>query len=210
MKASITGDIIQSRAVDNPDIWLKPLQELFQLFGTTPADWDIYRGDSFQMKVNPADALRTAVLIKAVIKKVKEVDLDVRIAIGIGNITFQSDHVSRSMGDVFLFSGQLLDEMKEKKINLGIKTIWPEVDRELNMMLKLAQVIMNGWTANSAEVAGIIFKETNITQTRIAKRLGIAQSTVNDRIKRGHIYEIVELEHYYRERIETVIKSANS
>ncbi len=41
MIALITGDIIDSRSVENPDIWLKPLKKLFQGIGKTPVKWEI-------------------------------------------------------------------------------------------------------------------------------------------------------------------------
>lgn len=46
--------------------WIDDLKELFQNFGKSPNDWEIYRGDEFQIEVkNPEEALQVAVLIKA-------------------------------------------------------------------------------------------------------------------------------------------------
>ncbi|MCC5905565.1 MAG: winged helix-turn-helix transcriptional regulator [Balneolaceae bacterium] len=205
MEGTITGDIVRSQAVEKPEIWLNPLKELFQKVGEQPADWEIYRGDSFQLYSAPEKLLRISILIKAIVKKLNFKELDVRIAMGIGKIDFRSSFVSESAGEAFVYSGQLLDQLKENKIHLGIKSPWQNLDNELNMMFKLALIIMNSWTANSAEVAEILFKESGITQVEIAKKLGIAQSSVNDRIKRGHIYEIIELEQYYRDRIQSQI-----
>jgi hypothetical protein len=110
------------------------------------------------------------------------------------------------MGSAFLYSGKLLDELKSKKVHLGIKSNDTGFDRELNMMLKLALVIMNGWSANSAEAASIILREKGITQKKLSQRLGIVQSSVNERISRGAVYEMMEMEHYFRERIKTIRK----
>ncbi len=210
METTITGDIVQSRAVDKPGIWLNPLKTLFKKFGETPTNWEIYRGDSFQLKIEAREALRAAILIKSIIKKINKKNLDVRIAIGIGDDAKYANRVSEAIGEAFVYSGELLDELKEKKIHLGIKSKWPEFDKELNMMFKLALVIMNSWTSNTAEVAAILFDVPGITQVEIAKKLGIAQSSVNDRIKRGSVYEIIELDQYYRERIDTQIRNLNS
>lgn len=203
MKTTITGDIINSQRVEDPSVWLDPLKELFQHLGDTPEVWEIYRGDSFQVETEPEDSLRIAVLIKAIIKKVQIKPLDVRLAMGIGEKTFATNHVSESMGDAFVFSGQLLDQLKDRKINLGVKSRWPGFDSDFNMMFRLALVIMDGWTHNSAEVVEVVFKEPEITQAEIGKRLGITQSSVNERIKRASLYEIIELEQYFRERLRS-------
>lgn len=202
MKSTITGDIVHSQSVEQPEIWLNPLKELFSTFGESPADWEIYRGDSFQLRVPTKDAVRVAILIKSVIKKQRSKKLDARLAIGVGKEDIYVNRVSEASGEAFVYSGQLLDALKEKKIHLGIKSPWDDFDREFNMMFKLALVIMNSWTSNSAEVAEILFRISGITQVEIAEKLGIAQSSVNDRIKRGSIYEIMEMEQYFRERIE--------
>lgn len=206
MKSTITGDIVHSQSVGKPEIWLTPLKELFSGFGDSPSVWEIYRGDSFQITTNPTESLRTAILIKSVIKKQQSKQLDVRMAIGIGSEEIIVNRVSEASSDAFVYSGQLLDSLKEKKLHLGIKSPWESFDKEFNMMFKLALVIMNSWTSNSAEVAELLFSSPGITQVEIAEKLGIAQSSVNDRIRRAAIYEIMEMEHYYREKIKKVYK----
>jgi len=206
MLAIITGDIVDSRSINDPTIWMDPLKELFNKMGETPRNWEIYRGDSFQIEVAPEESLRIALVIKSIIKKLKTKKLDVRIAIGIGEKNFEANYVSESTGEAFVFSGTLLDELKKNKVHLGIQTPWSRLNSELNMMFKLALVVMNSWTSKSAEVAELLFDVSEITQVEIANRLGIAQSTVNDRVKRGSIYEIIELEQYFRNRIKEIKK----
>jgi len=194
MKTIITGDIVHSQTVENPKLWLDPLKELFSIFGDSPATWEIYRGDSFQLSISSEDSLRAAILIKSVIKKQNVKKLDVRLALGIGKDNLYVNKVSEATGEAFVYSGKLLDSLKENKVHLGIKTPWQEFDKEFNMMFKLGLVIMNSWTSNTAEVAEILFSVPGITQVEIAEKLGIAQSSVNDRIKRGAVYEIMEME----------------
>ena len=67
MKAVLTGDIIGSRTI-NAQIWLTRLKEVLDEYGEKPKNWNIYRGDSFQVITKAEDALRIAFLIKATIK----------------------------------------------------------------------------------------------------------------------------------------------
>lgn len=201
MVATITGDIVQSQSVSDPSIWMDPLKEWFQDFGETPRDWQIYRGDSFQLEVDSEDSLRVAIVIKSIIKKLNHKQLDVRLAIGVGKRGYREGYISESSGDAFVYSGTLLDELKDKNVHLGIRTPWQSLNKELNLMFKLALVIMNSWTGKTAEVSELLFSIPGITQTDIADKLGIAQSTVNERIKRGSVHEIIELEQYYRHKL---------
>ncbi len=200
METIITGDIVNSRSV-NSEIWLNPLKELFTDIADSREDWDVFRGDSFQISVTSEDAFRVSVLIKSAIKKIKDKKIDVRMAIGIGESDVRVSKVSEATGEAFVYSGELLDVLSEKDVHLGIKTPWKQFDEEFNMMFKLALIVLNSWTVNTAEVAYVLFKTPGITQTELAEKFGLAQSTINARIKRGSVYEIAELEKYFRKRI---------
>ena len=210
MKASITGDIVGSQELSDPTLWLNPLEQVLNGFGESPDVWEIYRGDSFQIEVQPEDALRISLIIKAVIKKLRVKKLNVRIAIGIGEKRFSSKHVGRSSGDAFVFSGRLLERLKQDKVNLGVKSPWPDFNREFNMIFRLALIVMDGWTANSAEVAELMLKNPELKQTEIGGVLEIAQSTVNDRIRRASLYQIIGMEAYYRDRISAILNRIQS
>jgi len=206
MQTIITGDIVNSRSVDS-EAWLNPLKKLFKEITQSEEDWDIFRGDSFQISVNPEDAFRIAVIIKTAIKKNSAKKIDVRMAIGIGENDNRVSKVSEATGQAFVYSGKLLDNLAQVDVHLGIKSPWKRIDEEFNMMFKLALIVLNSWTVNTSEVAHVLFKVPEITQTELAKKFGLAQSTINARIKRGSVYEIVELETYFRKRISEKIET---
>ncbi|MCX7987092.1 MAG: hypothetical protein N2662_09150, partial [Bacteroidales bacterium] len=82
MISVLTGDIIHSSRV-SPEKWLKALKGVLGSIGSSPRQWEIFRGDSFQAEVgDPLEALEVSIKIKAAIKTIK--GLDVRIAIGLG------------------------------------------------------------------------------------------------------------------------------
>jgi hypothetical protein len=70
MEAIITGDLINSRQVE-PNEWMPALKKVLKKYGKEPKNWEIFRGDSFQLNTKPEDALMAALLIKAEIKNGK-------------------------------------------------------------------------------------------------------------------------------------------
>lgn len=200
----ITGDIINSRGV-NPKYWLPFLKKTLSGEGKTPAVWEIYRGDSFQLEVkDPADTLMTAIRIKASIKCIK--NLDVRMAIGIGEKDYTASKISESNGEAFVYSGERLETLKKEKQNLAVKTRWSDFDREMNLCIRLALIAMDNWTTGAATLVTILADNPDITQTRLAEKLNITQSAVSGRQKRAYYHEVRDLEILFREKIKKLVQ----
>lgn len=198
--AIITGDIINSRNA-NPKKWLTILKKALSHSGGSPSTWEVFRGDSFQLEVkNPADALLTAIRIKANLKTVK--GLDARMAIGIGEKGYSAPRITESNGAAFVYSGEKLESLKKEKQNLAVKSPWPDFDREMNLYLSLALIAMDNWTTGAAELMNILIDNPDITQVKLAARLKITQSAVSGRLKRAYYYEIKNLEGMFREKVE--------
>jgi|SRR5690554_815437 len=203
MIAVITGDIIGSKKAE-PRIWLKTLKNKLNNFGVSPSEWEIYRGDEFQLEVaHPEEALLIAFQLKACIKTIK--DLDVRMAIGIGEKSFQGDKVSQSNGSAFNHSGTSFNLLKTQKVTLAVQSPSTAFDKEMNLMLKLALVTMDKWSAVSAEIAEIIFANPDLLQEEIGKQLQIKQGAVSQRINRGKIDLMIELDRHYRNRVNNIL-----
>jgi hypothetical protein len=199
MISVITGDIINSKRI-KPASWLKVLKKDLNHWGDTPKQWEIYRGDSFQLEVkNAADALTAAIQVKAAIKSLKGVD--VRMAIGIGEKNHNAKNITESNGSAFIHSGELLEELKGYKLNLAIRSPVPVFDTEMNLYLKLALVFMNSWTSNAAETIHVAMLHPDKSQEALGKLLGIKQNAVSTRLKRACYYEIIELIQIYRIKV---------
>lgn len=203
MTSVLLGDIINSRKVTDHEQWLSPLKKLFRKYGKSPEVWEITRGDNFQIEIeDPASSLQAALQIKALTKSIG-LNLDVRMAIGIGNKTFSGQKISESNGEAFINCGEKFETLRKTKQNLAIKTPWPDVDQELNLMIKLASITMDKWTASSAEVMHLLLvAKQPLTQKDLIQKLGVNQSSISERMARAHTDEIMELEQYYRARIK--------
>lgn len=198
----ITGDIAGSQQAAAPSQWLEPLKRVLGSMGRTPQDWEIYRGDAFQVEVrNPVDALEVALYIKAAIKCEK--DLDVRMAIGIGRMEHQAPAITERNGEAFVNSGSRFDQLHDEKRRLALRSPWPDFDDDMDLYLRLASVFMDQWTPLSAEVIAMLLPEPGLKQATIAQRLGISQSSVSDRLARAHWDEVQALDAMYRYKLQS-------
>ncbi|WKL44168.1 SatD family protein [Flavobacterium sp. ZE23DGlu08] len=202
MEAVITADIINSREV-SPDIWLNLLKDTLQNIGAEYSTWELYRGDSIQLITSPINALRLGILLKAVTKQVP--NLDIRMAIGIGEITYRSEKVSSSNGPAFINSGEAFDALN--KNTLAIKTPWKEFDEILNIMLDLATLTMDNWKPAMAEIFKKQLENPNLKQVEIAESLNKKQSNVSYSLKKAGYDEIMNCVEYYKREIEKLCYS---
>ncbi|AWA30258.1 hypothetical protein HYN48_09275 [Flavobacterium magnum] len=199
MTAIITGDIINSRTSES-GIWIDGLQELLATKGKTPRDWEIFRGDEFQLEVpKPEEALHTALEIKTWLKTLR---LDARISIGMGDKTFVGKKISESNGPAFVRSGELFDVLKKQKLTLAINTGNADFDAEMNLMLRLGTSIMQNWLPQSAEFVLAAMKNPGYSQEEIGAKLGITQAAVSRRQTRSQFDLITEIEKFYRQKLK--------
>lgn len=197
MLAIITGDIINSRNVDVQQ-WMPELKIILNKYGSEPKNWEIYRGDSFQIEILPIDALKVAILIKAAIKQFKS--LDVRIAIGIGEKTYESEKITESNGSAFINSGESFEKMKKQ--TLIIQTNWKDFNETMNLMFDLATLTMDNWTPTSSLIIKTAIESDPINQKELATLLNKKQSNISTSLKRGGFDEIQKLLLYYQQKIK--------
>ena|SRR5690606_31427338 len=202
MVAIITGDIINSQ--DNrTSEWMVGLKNYLGNTGNTPKDWEIYRGDEFQIRTTPENALWMAIQIKALIKCIPP--LDVRMGIGIGIETFIGSRVSQSNGEAHQRSGRVFETLKEQKLNLAIVTGNENTDRTLNLILGLALDFMDDWSPVSAEMVSQGLEHPKDSQQQMADRLGIRQSAVSQRLNRAKMDLVLDVLRYYDSLIKEII-----
>ncbi|SDB24185.1 Sigma-70, region 4 [Flavobacteriaceae bacterium MAR_2010_188] len=203
MISVITGDIIHSQRFLESNIWIDILKKSFSKLEISEGNWNIYRGDSFQIEIEDVSkALEASVYIKACVMTVK--DLNVRMAIGIGEKTFDGENVTESNGTAFVFSGETLENLKAEKFNLKIKSRNKEFDEELNLYFRLSLIAMDNWTTNSAEIVKLYFEHPEKLQKEVAAKLGISQNAVSKRQTRAYLDEILQLNEMYKKKVKAV------
>ncbi|MEQ6122302.1 SatD family protein [Reichenbachiella sp. MALMAid0571] len=197
MTAVITGDVINSR-MEKASEWLPLLKGVLNQYGSTPSQWEIFRGDSFQLELEPEEALRAAMHIKTGVKQATH--LDVRIAIGIGEKTHQAKKITESNGSAFVHSGECFETLKKQ--TLAIKSPNPELDETINLLLALALLTMNNWSTVTSLAVKTALENPQKNQKELAALLSKSQSNISETLKRAGFEEITRLEEKYRTLIK--------
>ena len=127
------------------------------------------------------------------------------MAVGIGEKTFSAENITESNGPAFIYSGELLEHLKDKKESLGIHTPWKEWDEEMNASLSLAVVIMDQWKPKTAWLASSILRHPGKSQQEIAEMLDMQQAGVSQGLNRAHLKELKEWDIQFRKKLKTQI-----
>ncbi len=203
MTSVITGDIINSRNLENPNIWMAGLKEVFETVGPEPETWDIYRGDSFQLEVkDPVMLFMMALRIKATIKSIK--GIDVRMALGVGEKNYEAARITESNGEAFINSGEQFEKLKTDKLTLAFRSPWPELDKDMNVFFQLGSIPMDQWKSKTAQLVKAVLAYPDKGQQEIADLLGIQQAAVSQGLKRANMHELLALEDLFRYKIKGV------
>ncbi len=205
MTAILSGDIIGSRKQLNAKQWLTPLKQVLNSIGANPKTWEIFQGDSFQVEVLPEKAFYFALLLKATIRSIS--NLDVRIAIGLGNKTFTSNTIAEANGTAFIYSGETLKTLKSLKQNLRLKSDDEGFNETFNLLFKLALLTMDTWTIGAAEIVVESLQNPQLNQRELGKKLGITQPSVSQRQKTAHLNELLALDVFYQKKLSELTTS---
>ncbi|WP_439554494.1 SatD family protein [Flavobacterium macrobrachii] len=197
----LTADIINSRKLSSKK-WMNDFKQLLNSFGKSPNDWEIYRGDEFQLEIkNPEDAFLIAFQLKAFFKSI---NLDVRMSLGFGDKTYKTKKITESNGSAFIRSGELFETLKKQKINLAVNSGNPDFDEEFNLILQLSMSFMDSWLQQSAEFVLVAIQNPTLSQEEIGSMLGINQAAVSRRQKRSQYELLLQVERYFRKKVKSL------
>lgn len=192
----ITGDIIDSKKVESY-LYLANLKDILSRFGETPENWEIYRGDSFQLQLPAERSLLAAILIKASINQIRH--LDVRMAIGLGEITYPAGRITESNGTAFVYSGECFEHLKRS--TLRIRSSDAQFDESINLMINLAELSMKNWTAVTAKIVSTALKFPELNQKMLAEKLNKSQGNISEGLSRAGYHEIKAMIDYFQKTI---------
>ncbi|WP_194849969.1 hypothetical protein [Nonlabens antarcticus] len=205
MEIVLSGDIINSTKVA-PRVYLSILEEWMPKFAKKNKH-SVFQGDSFQLLIaQPELALLACIELKSALKKIKS--LDVRLSIGLGSVEFENEFIEKSNGSAFIRSGRTLETLKDSGQRIMVNSEH-HLDFYMNGCLRVAGILMDQWSINSAEMVNERLKTPEDTQEELGKKLGIKQATASRRLNRANWQETKVLMHlfdqYYKDVSHGVI-----
>ncbi len=197
----ITGDIVGSTRLsreDRDNLIQNLNQTMAELSSTDETDkaidFEIYRGDSFQVKVtNAKDTLRVALLIRLGLMCSREQlqasttkkssTWDARLSIGIGTIDYLRETINISDGEAFRHSGRAFELLKRAD-RLIIRTSNKDLNAEFDTECYMADTILRRLSDNQARITyKYLLRED--TQKSIAEKLKVTPQAVNKSLQYG-------------------------
>ncbi|WP_222981494.1 transcriptional regulator [Flagellimonas meishanensis] len=199
MVAIITGDIKNSTA-HNASKWLPLLKGALSHYGREPFQWEVYRGDSFQLETTPEKALEAGIYIKACIKQLR--NIDVRMAIGLGQKTYAAKKITESNGEAFVNSGKCFEGLKKQ--NLAIKSPNKKFDDHINLLLELALLTMDHWTPAIAKTVVNTIENPSMNQRELASILNKSQGNISEELSKAGFDEIKKMMQFYQTQLQNL------
>src|SRR5690554_1054561 len=184
MIAIITGDIINSRTIA-VEQWLPVLEDVLGKFGSREKNWEVFRGDSFQLEVAPENVVKTAIYLKTAIKAI---GLDLRIGIGIGNKNFVGNTIKESNGEAFILAGEAFEALKKR--TLSIKTRSEKTNLQVNRIFDLLMLIVEKWNVNISETIRLALDFPDLNQTALAEKMNKKQSQISRELTKSGFDEV--------------------
>lgn len=188
MKGVITGDVVGSTKINDFGKLPKLINDLITEISLccTKCKVEISRGDSFQVLVeDPKQALLVALLIRAGFRKssidLGNKDLDVRLSVGIGEVSYMDEKIGQSNGEAFILSGHGFDNLTNTQ-RLSVQTFSDSINSELKVETAFIDYIVSNWTHLHGE---IMYQSllTDSTQCELAKKLGTSQQNICKRLR---------------------------
>ena len=209
----ITGDVIGSQHI--PLAEREKLTETLEgipgaLTGTgiTLSSADIFRGDSFQVVLkNPGEITDAAIMLRAWFRRNALADgtiLDTRLGLGIGPVEFANPSQSLSDGTAFRLAAEALEKAYTDKLSqIWLKSQHLKLDNHINAVFVAIEPILSGLTA--AQSQSLWWSFHGLTQSEIAAKIDVAQSTVTRALHSAHEKHLTFIRNYMRGIMESYL-----
>lgn len=187
----ITGDITNSQSYSDDefsDILATLRASLTNYANLYGGDFDIYRGDAFQLVIKQTQhCMRTAVGVRLALKA-HELSVDVRMSIAVGEVQFRPSEVKTGTGEAFVLSGRGLDNIKPH--HLAFYSGNHQLDNKTQLLTRFADAHISGLTQTQAQTLHAYLEASDKSHESIAAILDKNRSNVS-RILNASNYKLI-------------------
>jgi hypothetical protein len=210
IEAIITADIVNSsllRATEMEEL----IAALNALIHPYAKKHEFYRGDSFHTLLNnPEDGLELATLIRLCARKMQPIrlkqSLDVRIAIGLGEIDMPVRKLSTATGEAFVLSGRELDKLSQTEQRLSIVTPSTSANDSFQILSEYSDLLLSNVSTTQSEVMFLLLNGSK--ESLVAEQLKKTQPTIN-RIKKAGNYSAIQVNIVHYRTLLKYLKTSN-
>ena len=191
MKGVITADVVGSTQIKTeergelPKLIRELVSEIDDHYPGLQLRVEVSRGDSFQVWVEKAEkAPLVALLLRAGFRKsalrAGEQQLDVRLSVGIGEVSYCDEKVSQSDGEAFVLSGRGFDRLTKQQ-RLMVQTSSEAMNEELRVETAFVDDIVSNWKPKHSEIMYQALL-TGTTQSELAEKNKSSQQNIGKRL----------------------------
>ena len=196
----ITGDVSNSQSYSDAEFReiIATLRERLTYYAEYyGGDFDIYRGDAFQLVVaQPQHSIAAAIGLRLALKAHAS-GVDVRMSVAVGEAQFRPSEVKTGTGDAFVLSGRGLDNIKPHYLTFcsGEQTL----DDKTQLLTRFADAHINGLTQTQSQTLLAYLEATDKSHESVAAILDKNRSNVS-RILNASNYKLIAEYLDYMER----------
>ena len=196
----ITGDVSNSQSYSDAEFReiIATLRERLTYYAEYyGGDFDIYRGDAFQLVVaQPQHSIAAAVGLRLALKAHAS-GVDMRMSVAVGEAQFRPSEVKTGTGDAFVLSGRGLDNIKPHHLTFcsGEQTL----DDKTQLLTRFADAHINGLTQTQSQTLLAYLEATDKSHESVAAILDKNRSNVS-RILNASNYKLIAEYLDYMER----------
>lgn len=211
MIAVLTGDIVNSTQLSESDYRLvtnnvkSSCEVLKQRF---EAQWELYRGDGFQVSVpTPEKAMLCAIILKTSLRRMFSdgEPVDITLSIGIGNQTIHSEKLGTSFGSAFLLSGHGLDHSPKGELTIHVDQKMAVLSNALSLTTRFISHFLSQLSKKQSEVLYYYVLMSYPEQQIIAELISTSRQNVSKHLNRAGAELIKDYLLFFEEQLEQAI-----
>ena len=187
----LTGDITGSQSYSNDDFGniLAALQQHLSKYAKRySGNFDIYRGDAFQLVIGqPKYAMHIALGLRLALKA-HTPSVDVRISVAVGEAHFRPSEVKTGTGEAFVLSGRGLDMIKPHYLAFYSSDV--KLENKTQLLTRFADAHVSGLTQTQSQTLLAYLEASDKSHENVAAALDKNRSNVS-RILNASNYKLV-------------------